>query len=262
MRRGSANRSRYQHQAFAAIGGVSRIIQSVRVKNQMDVEFSQIEWDDFDLGPSLEFAGANYYAQFMAARALLSVHDQWSQTSSEKLHDFRRRTFQTDGDEREWMVEAHIELIHQSMYEDAARSMAAVGMLAPLIESLFKQLSSVLNREWPRRGYVVDIITRLVKAEEITAMPDNLEPALRALFEYRNNMFHLGFEWPTSDRTAFAKRIDDANWPVAWFDRAMDGEEAWIFYLSPSFISHCLGLVDEVMAVVRSFLIGRGYDVW
>ena len=222
-----------------------------------------MEWGaDIDVGPSLEFAGIDYYSQFVTARALLSRQDQWNAASSKGLQDFARRTLQTSGDEREWMVETHVELIHQSMYEDAARSMAAVGMLSPLIESLFKQLSSVLKREWPRRGDVVARIVELVEKEAITGMPHSLDPTLKALFEYRNKMFHHGFEWPPSVRTAFAQRIADANWPSTWFDRAMDGPEPWIFYLSPEFITHCLGIIEDVMAVARSFLIGRGRDVW
>ena len=233
------------------------------VTNEMSIRYGQVEWGaGIDVGPSLEFAGIDYYTQFTAARALLSRQDQWSAASSQQLQDSARRTRQTRGDEREWMIETHVELIHQSIYEDAARSMAAVGMLAPLIESLFKQLYRVLKREWPHRADVVGTVVEIVEEEAITAMPHNLEPALRALFEYRNKMFHHGFEWPPSERTAFAKRICDADWPSSWFDRAMDGPEPWIFYLSPVFITHCLGLIEDVMAVVRSFLIGRGHDVW
>ena len=229
----------------------------------MSIGYGQEEWGaDIDLGPSLEFAGIDYYAQFMAARALLSRQDQWSAASSQQLQDSARRTLQTSGDEREWMVETHVELIHQSMYEDAARSMAAVGLLAPLIESLFKQLSRVLKREWPRRADAANTIVELVEAEAITAMPQNLGPTLKALFEYRNKMFHHGLEWPPSERTAFAKRICDMDWPSSWFGEAMDGPEPRIFHLSPGFITHCLGLIEDVMAVVRSFLIGRDHDVW
>ena len=32
-----------------------------------------------------------------------------------------------------------VDHLHQSVFQDAAHSMAAVGMLAPFVESLFKQ---------------------------------------------------------------------------------------------------------------------------
>ena len=150
------------------------------VTNEMSIRYGQVEWGaGIDVGPSLEFAGIDYYTQFTAARALLSRQDQWSAASSQQLQDSARRTRQTRGDEREWMIETHVELIHQSIYEDAARSMAAVGMLAPLIESLFKQLYRVLKREWPHRADVVGTVVEIVEEEAITAMPHNLEPAFR-----------------------------------------------------------------------------------
>ena len=160
------------------------------------------------------------------------------------------------------MVEEQIELFFRSVYENAARSMAAVGMLAPLVESLFERLADILNKTTPYRKDTVDSILILVKEEEVTSMPDDLESTLRALFEYRNKMFHHGLEWPPCERQKFERRISDAEWPASWFHQARDANGPWIFYLSPEFISHCLDTIETVMDGVGTFLIERGHDVW
>ena len=85
----------------------------------------------------------DYHSQLHAARVLLSWQDKWSATTSGNLDDHERRTLKVSGNARDWMVDEHIEMLTQSFYENAARSMAAVGMLAPLIESLFNRVLKI-----------------------------------------------------------------------------------------------------------------------
>ena len=40
-------------------------------------------------------------------------------------------------------------------------------------------------------------------------MPDDLETTLAALFSYRNEMFHFGFEWSTKE----LERFERSRWP-------------------------------------------------
>lgn len=228
----------------------------------MAVETGEFEWSEVTLPPSLAFGGVDYYSQFKAARALLSWQDQWSAASAQESEKLKRQTQNATGSVRDWMVEEQIEFFFRSVYENAARSMATVGMLAPLVESLFERLEHILNKTPPYRKNTVDSILILVREEGIKSMPDDLESTLRALFEYRNKMFHHGLEWPQRERQKFERRISDAEWPTSWFHQAGDANDPWIFYLSPEFISHCLDTIETIMNCVHTFLTERGHDVW
>jgi hypothetical protein len=82
-------------------------------------------------------------------------------------------------------------------------------------------------------------------------MPSNLEPVLQALFEYRNKMFHRGFEWPSVEREQFERKR--ASWPSDWFSMAVSGQEPWIFYLTEAFIEHCLDIIHSVLVGIGAF---------
>ena len=87
-------------------------------------------------------------------------------------------------------------------------------------------------------------------------LPADLKPTLQALFEYRNNMFHFCFEWPTNERERFQKRT--ADWPSDWFSMATIDHKPWIFYLTDAFIDHCLTIIDSVLGGVGVLLAING----
>jgi hypothetical protein len=84
-------------------------------------------------------------------------------------------------------------------------------------------------------------------------MPNDPEPVLQALFEYRNKMFHCGFEWPPVERKRFAEKRDRDKWPSDWFSMATSGEEPWIFYLTEAFSEHCLDIIYSVLSGIGAF---------
>ena len=227
---------------------------------EMTVEYSDVVWDDFELPPSLVLSGADYYAQLDAVRAFLSWQDRAAATLSYEIDQAGERVDQSSGEAREWFIEDQIELIHQSVYEDAARSMAAVGMLAPLTESLFKRLARALKMEIPRKGNPVKWMTDLVKEHELYPVPRELETTLDALFAYRNQMFHQGFEWPKGERLRFKQRIADSNWSGSWFDEAFYGDGPWVYYLSAEYVTRCLEMIEQVFQGVSTLMQARGYD--
>ncbi len=183
------------------------------------------------------------------------------------------------------VVDEWVDRLHDSVYQDVAHSMAAVGMLAPLIESLFAQCFQAIGRKYfpqnqtlgphPRwtsahqvqwdcrvvirngepRKNVVEGIIQLSDALGVTnRLPADLKPTLSALFDYRNKMFHLGFEWPMAEREKFAKKIVEEKWPADWFSKATQGEEPWIYYMSPSFIEHVVAMVYHVLDGFSTYL--------
>jgi hypothetical protein len=226
--------------------------------------------------------GVDYIAQISAIRDLLHRHKQ----AHESLHDemtkiteFIKKTGSTRA------IDEYGEHFFAQVYQDAAHSMAAVGMLAPLIESMFGQSFAgirqlfetstiAINSSHPRWGQpskkkwdcrlfwdgktwtknkgLAKGILQLAETVGLSAhMPNDLEPVLQALFEYRNKMFHCGFEWPTVERKRFEEKR--ANWPSEWFSKATLGKEPWIFYLTEAFTEHCLDIIDGVLSGIGGF---------
>jgi hypothetical protein len=225
--------------------------------------------------------GVDYIAQISAIRDLLHRHKQ----DHESLHDemtqiteFIKKTGSTRA------IDEYGEHFFAQVYQDAAHSMAAVGMLAPLIESMFDQSFAGIRqlfetstmainsshsrwgqrskkkwdcrlfwdgKTWKNKGLAKGIL-QLAETVGLSAdMPYDLEPVLQAFFEYRNKMFHCGFEWPTVERKRFEEKR--ANWPSEWFSKATRGEEPWIFYLTEAFTEHCLDIIDDVLSGIGAF---------
>jgi hypothetical protein len=61
-------------------------------------------------------------------------------------------------------------------------------------------------------------------------LPDGLTKTIEALFDYRNFMFHNGFEWPKAQCEEFDEHIEKRDWQ-AWFSKATRGDAPWIFYI-------------------------------
>ena len=158
------------------------------------------------------------------------------------------------GAANEHAVNELIGLIQDSFYQDAAHSMVAIGMLAPFIESVFRQAFRGIHEELPRRDLEKNITKIVDKVGMREYMPNDLGPTLSALFAYRNNMFHGGFEWAPNDRQQFEKRLNSSDWPSDWFGRVTSGDEPWMFYMSRIFISHCLASIEQVITGIEKFL--------
>lgn len=239
------------------------------------------EIDDRDaalvLLPELDFD-----AQLLAIRHLLRRHheaDQQLEKEMQVLSAYAHRTGSEHAQD-DWG-----ELFQISVHQDAAHSMAAVGMLAPFVESIFYQafrnmpihLENGAGRLdshprgrlaaadlwdchffWKtggRQRNLVEGILQLADAAGVRPhLPAQLRSTLDALFAYRNKMFHCGFEWPIDERHAFQARIRDSNWQPDWFARATRGSDPWIFYMSALFIEHCLTTIDQVIVGLGAFV--------
>ncbi|MFZ3585203.1 hypothetical protein ACOI1H_24175, partial [Loktanella sp. DJP18] len=147
----------------------------------------------------------------------------------------------------------------KAVFMDSAHSMAVVGMLAPFIESLFDAIFDRLKHKvtlptdhrrntlgerdiWNPQWYAArkaedsrkDIVLGIKQLAGATGfktyLPPGHEPALEALFAFRNNMLHNGFEWPTKKVKLFTKRIASEGWPDDWFSGTDRGEDPWLYY--------------------------------
>lgn len=258
-----------------------------RSKESADQDSSWFDVSNRDLALGL-FGEHDLEAQLLAITGLLSRNQQDDEALEAKIKqldkdaraDARRSAMYWLQLEDEWL-----DSLHHSVFQDAAHSMAAVGMLAPFVESLFvsifhaireyKKNNSNSSRDDPRiaasdnefwdphyvfdpKGRRPDIVAGIEQLTRTTGLAEFLPcgyvKVLSALFAYRNKMFHLGFEWPVEERIKFDRRVQSGELPAKWFRKATSGENPWIFYMSEDFILHCLNTIDEVLDGVGAYM--------
>lgn len=223
-------------------------------------------------------------AQLIAIKVLLRRHSETEKETQSEIEALDKRIRELDVHDEEYhqhLEGLHIDRLHASVFEDAAHSMSAVGMLAPFVEAVFvaifeglrgKQIAPLDNdarpiaqsQYWnPRYVWqngklsknIVGGISQLATSTGVHGfMPKDYSMTLSALFSYRNAMFHNGLEWPPEERQKFAERIKTEGWPEGWFLRATTNDQPWVFYMSEAFIAECLNLIDQVLDGVGRYL--------
>lgn len=219
---------------------------------------------------SFVLKGFDYDSQFDAIRMLISSHQIAQLKNEEEIEDIKAFAAQADGRVANRAVDEYVDHLHNSVYQDAAYSLAAVGMLAPFIESVFKRAfpgireflqgaglpttANASHLRWTMTGrdpwdcqYTYfgkkDIVTGIAELSDAIGLsgdlPPDLSKTLSALFRYRNKMFHNGFEWPNEERRMFQKALHQEGWG-AWFSMATHDNEPWVFYMTDDFITHCM----------------------
>lgn len=212
---------------------------------------SQFEHILFPLGES------NYGAQLVAIRDLLHRQELADQELSDRIKEADAVARRTEGRANDDAVDFWVELAEMSCYQDAAHSMAAVGMIAPLIESAFRTAFRSIGDELPPGNLVKEIVKHAEEVGMKEHLPPDLEPTLSALFAYRNKMFHGGFEWSTDELKKFDKLLEENRWPPDWFSKATTDDEPWMFYMTSAFVDCCLEMAEGVIRGIRQFGLKR-----
>jgi hypothetical protein len=216
----------------------------------------------------------DYVAQLTAIRDLLSLHESTEQSAAERIRRLEREAGVLSGVATQQAVDEWLDRLHGTVYQDAAHSMAAVGTLAPLAESVFEHGLLSLGRmhsdwrlpppghprfsnSWPaawnpkvngKKGVVAGIREICDGAGITPYLHHDTFQILSALFAYRNAMFHIGLEWPEAKRTAFHERAE--AWP-GWFVWSTHGDEPWLAYMTSA-------LIDRVITTLDSAIEGLG----
>lgn len=185
--------------------------------NELNLDFR--DYASFVL-PDLDFE-----SQLIAIRHQLKTHKTSDEELAQEIKDIEKYAKSHSGYRNQKAVDDWVDRLHSSVYQSAAHSMAAVGMLAPFIESLFFQ-SFMGMKDFFSKGEVAcnthirwdqsktdgwdchyvwgnnsrkrDLVKGIIQLSEATGLtkylPDDLERTLTILFSYRNKMFHFGFE--------------------------------------------------------------------
>ncbi|WP_294329209.1 hypothetical protein [uncultured Sphingomonas sp.] len=199
-------------------------------------------------------------SQLAAVRGLIRRQQQADEELQKEVADIREAAMKASGRYQMHLENTWVDNMHAGVFQDAAHSMSALGMLAPLMETLMTAIFHAIGREKlvtaadlkePRLGlapkelwdpHIVAGISRngkrkgeLIRSTDILRgtvqlavatgfalhLPANWQIRMEALFRYRNKMFHNGFEWPLAERVKFAK--DVAEWPAGWFVKSERG---------------------------------------
>jgi hypothetical protein len=225
-------------------------------------------------------------SQLLAVNGLLKRNRASDKALDEEIKRIDEHARTLTGIWNDVTVDQYIELCHGSVYQNAAHSMAAVGMLAPLTETIFYQCFDGIRRQffstsdpatahsrwqqsrdperwdchkiWNGRRWHTNVVKGICELAEAIGMrnrlPTDIELTLTVLFEYRNKMFHCGFEWPITERKRLETRMTRERWPTSWFSSATSGGEPWCFYMTDDFISHCFKTIDQVMEGIGGFV--------
>ena len=163
-------------------------------------------------------------------------------------------------------------------FADVAQSLAFITTTAAFVESFFKECLPVMGKKFtgsyqrdqvrfqrygesvssfwdPTKpttegGKMATMICEILEGSGLMrCMVPNFTQVLDAIFKYRNQMIHSGFEWPLKERQRFARMIRDENW-TQWFHVSTVGDEPWFFTVTPDFRKACLDLCHQS---VRAF---------
>ena len=192
------------------------------------------------------FDTLDYDYDFQAMVTLLQRMDRDDHQLARQVVRAREVAERSRGEQNELAVDRLIELYEYSSSQDATHSVAAVGLIASYLESLFRGIYKFLKKEWPRDDLVKNIIDVVKETGLIYHFPSDLESILKALFEYRNRILHYNSEWPTYELNNFARKLDDSDWPVDWFEVLTSGGEPVMIYMTQTFIDHCLDTIRQI----------------
>lgn len=228
-------------------------------------------------------------AQLMAIKGVLRQNREAEAEVAEaiKALEAHIRNYASDDGEYQIHIENHwVDTLHGTVFQDAAHSMSAVGMLAPFTESLIVSIVRGLRTQWTKDGRTLENTvrgpssaskfwdTRWVRSGEVWTNAGHVQGS-RQLFEviglspflpgafsamhgaltaYRNRMFHNGFEWPMDERRKFAELIVTEGWPADWFKKSMSAGDPWIYYMSDEFIAFCLNMTDQALEGAGRYL--------
>ena len=229
----------------------------------------------------------DYDSQLIAIRQLLRVHENIDSETIKEIKDIEKFAKNTTGLRNQHAVDEWVDRLQSSVYQSAAHSMSAVGMLSPLFESVFYQSFKGIEKEifsgkqtsrthsrwklayenqwdchfaWDKREKCTkkDVIRGIMQLSKATGLedflPHDIGLVLKVLFSYRNKMFHCGFEWPVEERKSYWSYIQSENWPSRWLKSSTSGGEPWIIYLSSEFIWHCITRIEETIGAIGQYV--------
>lgn len=220
----------------------------------------------------------DYRSQLHALGALMARERRDAQARQDAIKEKQA------GLKENWSWQGEDDLIehyHWSVYHDAVQSMIAVAALTTFTEALFRRafggikalyehspLRDSAHVRWQKldpdkhwdctrastgRGLVTGTIELAEAIGLLRELPSGVPQMLAALFQYRNHVFHNGYEWPPEARDRFERLMAENGWPREWFTRATSGDKLWVLYLSDAFVAHVMAMLPRVIEGIGAY---------
>lgn len=158
-------------------------------------------------------------------------------------------------------------------FANVAQSLAFITTTAAFVESFFKECLPVMGEKFTesyqrdhdrfqrygesvssfwdptkptRKGdKIATMICEILEGADLMRfMVPNFTLVLDAIFTYRNQMIHNGFEWSLAERRKFALTIKNEGWSE-WFSVSTVDDDPWYFTITGSFSQACLELCNR-----------------
>jgi hypothetical protein len=220
--------------------------------------------------------GIDYGVQLSAIKAFLTHSTAYVTAKDTETKDAEVKCDGSDGS-----VDHVVGLYQESVYWDSAFSMAAIGQIAPYIESLFTAFcGEYANSSKPDKSHgrfeiaraqsfdphyffdgkfcrkdLTEGIFQLSEAIAIIAkMPDSFRETIICVFAYRNKMFHNGLEWPKTESAKFSRFLKEKRILEKWFGIATSGDSPWCYFMTTGFITHLLSFSEKLLQTLCEIL--------
>lgn len=230
-------------------------------------------------------------SQLQAIRVLIGRNRKAREDFSAYIQQSEDEVAAYSGPHHDHYVDQHVDLLHETVYRDAAESMAAIGMIAPMVESILRQALAALGRMYQEKSMAPPTHQRWTRADKGThkwedrwncqlyfnrngqassniplGFPQLAQACglarylsaefltwFKAMFNYRNFMFHGGFEWSVGNRQLFTEMIEKEEGWQQFFTCSTSGGEPWIYYLSNETIDDMPDRVGKMLDELGQF---------
>ncbi|PJO47203.1 hypothetical protein [Brucella pituitosa] len=234
-------------------------------------------------------------SQILAVKSMLRNNANALKASDDEIAKSKEYLQDYNGPYHSHYEDEHVNLLHQSVYFEATASLSAIGMIAPMIETIFCQSMSELgtlyqlagieppaHKRWKRsignvhrwnaqwcfksdpKANSNDLISGLRQISDATRLSEHMDTTtwqwIKAMLSYRNYMFHNGFEWPVDKRTEFQKRIESEGWGQ-YFSCSKTSDKPWIFYLEQETIALMPDEMLKILDGIASFIKGLPTEI-
>lgn len=228
----------------------------------------------------------DWQSQLHAVRLMISRNREVGEAFSKAIEKEGEEVKAYRGPHHEHWVDRHVDMIHDSVYRDAAESMAAIGMIAPLVESTLGQSLAALGDMYDRKNISPGGHKRWKRAEDhparwncqfyfndkkqasnniILGLPQLVAACglnkflskefatwFEAMFTYRNFMFHGGFEWSLDRREFFETQVKNKAWS-RFFSCSTTNGRPWIYYIEKAAIDALPTMVEDMLDSLGRF---------
>jgi hypothetical protein len=236
----------------------------------------------------------DWEAQLEATRVLLLRNQRASAGVSANIDELRHEAQTYRGLHHDHIVDEHVDAMFRSAYSEAANSMAAIGMIVPMLESTYSQslrslgemyitkgMAPPAHPRWERAGQHQhrwncqvyfdregearwDIIRGIRQISAATGLATYVSAEtsnwIDAMLTYRNKMFHGGFEWSLAQRDQFLAQIAERQWD-GLFQSATTDRKPWIFYLRDEVIAEMPLQMGRILDAMGRFAKALPFDL-